>query len=89
MGGIAAYEVDGMYISIPKKFSEYGKLSGQNLEDLQAGNARINVDGKEKRCYGLCYLEKDKNRVNLHGRVHGYGKTRMAYRMFFAWLTIC
>jgi cysteinyl-tRNA synthetase len=42
-----AYEVDGDVYFDTKKFDEYGKLSGQNLEDLQAG-ARIRVDERKK-----------------------------------------
>ena len=41
-----AYEVDGDIYFSTKKFNGYGKLSGQNLEDLQAG-ARINVDERK------------------------------------------
>jgi len=42
-----AYEVEGDVYFSTKKFTSYGKLSGQNLEDLQAG-ARINVDERKK-----------------------------------------
>ena len=42
-----AYEVDGDVYFSTKKFDKYGKLSGQNLDDLQAG-ARINVDERKK-----------------------------------------
>lgn len=42
-----AYEIDGDVYFSTKKFEGYGKLSGQNLEDLQAG-ARINVDERKK-----------------------------------------
>jgi cysteinyl-tRNA synthetase len=42
-----AYEVDGDVYFSTKKFQGYGKLSGQNLEDLQAG-ARISVDERKK-----------------------------------------
>lgn len=42
-----AYEADGDVYFSPKKFSEYGKLSHQPLEDLEAG-ARIMV-GEVKR----------------------------------------
>ncbi|WPC41780.1 cysteine--tRNA ligase [Clostridium sp. JS66] len=42
-----AYEVDGDVYFHTKKFKDYGKLSGQNLEDLQAG-ARIRVDERKK-----------------------------------------
>ena len=45
-GGFA-YEVDGDVYYSTKKFSEYGKLAGQNLDDLQAG-ARISVDERKK-----------------------------------------
>lgn len=41
-----AYEVDGdVYFSVAK-FSEYGKLSGRKLEDMQAG-ARVDVDERK------------------------------------------
>lgn len=41
-----AYEIDGDVYFSTKKFDSYGKLSGQNLEDLQAG-ARISVDERK------------------------------------------
>ena len=42
-----AYEVDGDVYFSTKSFKDYGKLLGQNLDDLQAG-ARINVDERKK-----------------------------------------
>lgn len=42
-----AYEVNGDVYFSTKKFTHYGKLSGQNVEDLQAG-ARINVDERKQ-----------------------------------------
>lgn len=42
-----AYEVDGDVYFNTKKFHGYGKLSGQDLESLQAG-ARISVDERKK-----------------------------------------
>ncbi|MCM1363792.1 MAG: cysteine--tRNA ligase [Faecalibacterium sp.] len=42
-----AYAVDGDVYFSPKKFSEYGKLSHQPLEDLEAG-ARINIGEVKK-----------------------------------------
>ncbi|KGN02719.1 cysteinyl-tRNA synthetase [Clostridium novyi A str. 4570] len=42
-----AYEVNGDVYFNTKQFKEYGKLSGQNLDDLQAG-ARISVDERKK-----------------------------------------
>jgi cysteinyl-tRNA synthetase len=41
-----AYEVDGDVYYSTKKFIGYGKLAGQNLDDLQAG-ARISVDERK------------------------------------------
>lgn len=41
-----AYEMDGDVYYSTKKFKGYGKLIGQNLEDLQAG-ARISVDERK------------------------------------------
>ncbi len=42
-----AYEIEGDVYFSTKKFQSYGKLSGQNLEDLQSG-ARIAVDERKK-----------------------------------------
>lgn len=42
-----AYETNGDVYFNTKQFSDYGKLSGQNLEDLQAG-ARIDIDERKK-----------------------------------------
>ena len=42
-----AYEVYGDVYFSTKKFEGYGKLSGQNIEDLQSG-ARISVDERKK-----------------------------------------
>ena len=42
-----AYEVDGDVYFSPKKFPEYGKLSHQPLEELEAG-ARINIGEVKK-----------------------------------------
>ncbi|MGV7228178.1 MAG: cysteine--tRNA ligase [Nitrospirales bacterium] len=42
-----AYSIEGdVYFSV-KKFSDYGQLSGKNLDDLQAG-ARIEVDARKQ-----------------------------------------
>jgi cysteinyl-tRNA synthetase len=42
-----AYEVDGDVYYSTKSFAEYGKLSGQNLEDLQSGS-RVEVDERKR-----------------------------------------
>ncbi len=75
-----AYEIDGDVYFSTKKFNSYGKLSGQNLEELQLG-ARINVDERKKRSYGLRYMEKPKAGRTCLGKSLGNGKTRLAYRM--------
>ena len=64
-----AYEIDGDVYYSTKKFSDYGKLSGQNLEDLQAG-ARISVDERKNDPMDFA-VWKSKNQENLHGKVHG------------------
>lgn len=42
-----AYEVDGDVYYRTRKFEGYGKLSGQNIEDLESG-ARISVDERKE-----------------------------------------
>jgi cysteinyl-tRNA synthetase len=42
-----AYEVDGDVYYSTRKFKDYGKLSRQNIEDLESG-ARIEVDDKKR-----------------------------------------
>lgn len=54
-----AYEVDGDVYFSTKNFKEYGKLSGQNLEDLQAG-ARISVDERKKDPMDFAIWKKQK-----------------------------
>lgn len=41
-----AYEVGGDVYFSTKKFKEYGKLSGQNIDDLQSGS-RVDVDARK------------------------------------------
>ena len=54
-----AYEVDGDVYFSTKKFTSYGKLSGQNLEDLQAG-ARISVDERKNDPMDFAVWKKQK-----------------------------
>ena len=54
-----AYETsDGIYFDITK-FPEYGKLSGQKLEDLQAG-ARVEINENKKHPYDFALWKKAK-----------------------------
>jgi cysteinyl-tRNA synthetase len=54
-----AYEVDGDVYFSTKTFNEYGKLSGQNLDDLQIG-ARIDVDERKKDPMDFALWKKQK-----------------------------
>lgn len=51
------YVIDGdVYFSV-RKYKEYGKLSGRNLDDMQAG-ARVDVEQPQTGPYGFCPVEK-------------------------------
>ena len=54
-----AYAVDGDVYFSTKKFKEYGKLSHQPLEDLEAG-ARISVDERKKDPMDFALWKKQK-----------------------------
>jgi cysteinyl-tRNA synthetase len=54
-----AYEIDGDVYFSTKKFNEYGKLSGQNLDELQAG-ARINIDERKTDPVDFALWKKQK-----------------------------
>lgn len=54
-----AYEVDGDVYFSTKKFEEYGKLSGQNLDDLQVG-ARIRVDERKENAVDFAIWKAQK-----------------------------
>ncbi len=54
-----AYEVDGDVYFKTRKFKEYGKLSHQNLEELEAG-ARIKVEDKKQNPMDFALWKKKK-----------------------------
>ena len=54
-----AYEVDGDVYYSTIKFKDYGKLSGQNIDDLKAG-ARISVDERKKDSMDFAIWKKKK-----------------------------
>lgn len=54
-----AYEVDGDVYFSTKQFNGYGKLSGQDLEELQAG-ARISVDERKREPMDFAVWKKQK-----------------------------
>ncbi|MDF2882443.1 MAG: cysS [Clostridiaceae bacterium] len=54
-----AYEINGDVYFSTKKFNEYGKLSGQNLDELQAG-ARINIDERKNDPMDFAIWKKQK-----------------------------
>lgn len=52
----AAYEVDGDVYFRVKECKNYGKLSGQPLEELEAG-ARVDVSERKGKSHGFCFVE--------------------------------
>ena len=54
-----AYEVDGDVYFKVSRFSEYGKLSGKNIEDLSAG-ARVEVDERKQSPLDFALWKKSK-----------------------------
>lgn len=55
-----AYEIDGDIYFSTEKFGDYGKLSGQNLEELESG-VRINVDERKKDPMDFAIWKKQKD----------------------------
>jgi cysteinyl-tRNA synthetase len=56
----SAYEIDGDVYFDTASFSSYGKLSGQRIDDLEAG-ARIEVDSRKKSPLDFALWKKRKN----------------------------
>ena len=54
-----AYQVDGDVYFDVKSYSEYGRLSGRNLEDMQAG-ARVEVDERKKSPWDFALWKESK-----------------------------
>lgn len=54
-----AYEIDGDVYFSTKEFKDYGKLSGQDLEQLESG-VRINVDERKKDPMDFAVWKKQK-----------------------------
>ncbi len=55
----AAYEMEGDVYFKVKSFEDYGKLSGRNLEDMQAG-ARIDIDKRKKNPFDFALWKSAK-----------------------------
>lgn len=51
-----AYAVDGTVYFKTRSFSEYGKLSKKNIDDLQAGHREIKVTGEEGKADPLDFV---------------------------------
>jgi cysteinyl-tRNA synthetase len=68
-----AYEVDGDVYYSTKKFNDYGKLVGQNLDDLQAG-ARISVDERKKDPMDFAVWKAQKPNEPAWESPWGYGR---------------
>ena len=50
-----AYEVNGTVYFRTRKFSDYGKLSKKNIDDLRAGNRELLVSGEDEKEDCLLY----------------------------------
>ena len=68
----AAYEIDGSIYFRVRKFSNYGKLSKQSLDDLRSG-ARINADEKKEDPLDFALWKKDDPQVSFESP-WGYGR---------------
>ena len=75
-----AYPQNGDVYFRAAKFAEYGKLSHQPLEDLEAG-ARIDVS-EQRKPNGFCPVEGCKTRRTLLALSVGGRPAGLAYRMF-------
>ena len=60
-----AYEVNGSVFYDTKSFPDYGKLSGKNIDDLEAGHRDIKVAGEDEKEDPLDILEVDNTAVRL------------------------
>ena len=57
-----AYEMDGDVYFDAKKFEDYGKLSHQNLDDLESG-ARVDVDERKNNPIDFALWKKQKPEI--------------------------
>jgi len=73
-----AYEADGDVYFKTRKFSDYGKLSHQSIEDLKLG-ARIEIGEKKKRSARFCSLEEGQRRGSILGQSLGERPSGLAY----------
>ena len=75
-----AYEVDGDVYYDVSSFPGYGKLSGQSMEDLQAG-ARIDVTDVKRNPEDFALWKAAKEGEDSWDSPWGKGQTGMAYRV--------
>jgi len=80
-----AYNVDGDVYFSARKFTEYGKLSHQSLEDLELG-ARIDVDERKKTPW-ILRCGRLKSRESLHGTARGEKEGRAGILNALPWQT--
>jgi len=73
-----AYEIDGSIYFEISKFTEYGKLSGKQVEELQAG-ARVAVDEEKKNPLDFALWKKSKE--NEPGWDSPWGKGRPGWHI--------
>lgn len=65
-----AYEIDGDVYYSARKFPGYGKLSKQNIEELESGS-RVNVDEQKKILWTLLFGKSRKPKTKWHGILLG------------------
>ena len=78
-----AYEVNGTVYFRTRKFSDYGKLSKKNIDDLRAGNRELLVSGEDEKEDPLDFV--------LHGEMEdraGIWNVRLCRRNTLAMLSI-
>jgi len=68
-----AYEVEGDVFFDVSQFKEYGKLSGQNLDEIRAGE-RVDLDQRKKNPYDFVLWKKAKKNEPYWDSPWGYGR---------------
>lgn len=68
-----AYVVDGDVFYDVAKFKDYGKLSKQNIDDIQSG-ARVEVDDRKRNSYDFVLWKKAKEGEPKWDSPWGYGR---------------
>ncbi len=76
-----AYAVDGDVFFAVDHFQAYGKLSGRNLEEMEAG-ARVQVDTRKRNPHDFALWKSAKPGEPAWESPWGQGRPGVAYRVF-------